>query len=145
MADEGGGISTKSVLGPQKTITRIFSHVRYLFSIFPSNIRITYSAWYWPKLLQFGQSAQFGDELDICEWGWTWVKIQLFLNLGKAVLRGQKRKIRPYSNQSIENKKLCNTSKNQPPKSIRRRDMRIYPLFDLEKVLFLPYLPFKLS
>ena len=29
-------------------------------------------------------------------------------------------------------------SKNQPPRSIRKGDMKIFPLFDLEKALFLP-------
>ena len=52
-------VSTKSILVSQKTIKKIFSLVKYLF--FLSNIKIIYSAWYWPKSLQFGQSAQFGD------------------------------------------------------------------------------------
>ena len=37
--------------------------------------------------------------------------------------------------------KSCITSKNQPPKSIRRGDMGISPLFELKNELFLPYLP----
>ena len=36
--------------------------------------------------------------------------------------------------------KLYDISKNQPPMSIRRRDMKISLLFNFKKVLFLPYL-----
>ena len=61
------------------------------------------------------------------------------------MLKGQKRKNSLFLNQSIENQKLYDISKNQHPTSIGREDMRIYPLFDFEKVLFLPYLPFKLN
>ena len=64
---------------------------------------------------------------------------------GGGVIGGQKRKICPFLNQSIENEKLYNISKNEPCKSIRRGDTRISPLFDLEIVLFLPYLPSKLG
>ena len=72
--EEGRGESTKSILGSQKTIKTIFSSVRYLFLFLfflSPNIEIIYSAWYWPKSLQFGQSAQFGDGSDIYERGWT--------------------------------------------------------------------------
>ena len=51
----------------------------------------------------------------------------------------------PHLNQSIENQKLCNVSKNQPPKSIRRRDMWSVLHFILEKVLLISYLSSKLS
>ena len=60
-----GEISTKSVLGSQKTKEKIFL----------PNIKFIYSAWYGAKSIQFGQSAQFGDGLDIYEWGWTGIKI----------------------------------------------------------------------
>ena len=102
-------ISTKSVLGFQKTVKTIFSRGRYSIFIFSffcflfSNISIIYYAWYWTKLLQFGQSAQYGGGLNIYKWEWTWVKIQLCANLGKGVLRSQKRKICLFLSQSIEN------------------------------------------
>ena len=51
-----------------------------------------YSAWYWSKSVQFGQSAQLGSELDIYQWGWSGVKIQLCPNLGEGALSGQKLK-----------------------------------------------------
>ena len=38
-------------------------------------------------------------------------------------------------------KPIDKKSKNQPPKSIRRGNMRISLSFDFEKVPFLPYLP----
>ena len=63
---------------------------------FSPNIKFIYSAWYRPKSFQFGQSAHFGGGLDIYEWGWTWVKIQLCLNLGEGMLRSQKCKIHPF-------------------------------------------------
>ena len=94
--------------------------------------------------MQFGQLAQFGDGLDIYEWGWPWIKIQPSPNLKEGVLRDQKRKICPFLNQSIKSQKLYNISKNKLPKLIRRGDIGISPLFDLEKVMFLLYLPFKL-
>ena len=50
-----------------------------------------------------------------------------------------------FFSQSIENQKLYNISKNQPPKSIRKGDIGISSLFDLEKVLLLPYLSSKLG
>ena len=106
-----GGISTKSVLGSQKTIETIFSHAKYFFSIFFPNIKIIYSAWYWPKSLQFGKSAQFGRKLDIhvymsgneLEW-----KFIVCPNLEERVLKGSKMQ------------KLYDISKNQPPMSITR-------------------------
>ena len=68
----------------------------YLFYFFSQNIKFIYSAWYWPKSVQFGQPAQFGDGLDIYEWGWVEIKIQLCPNLGEGVLRGKKPKICPF-------------------------------------------------
>ena len=96
-------------------------------------------------LVQLGQSAQFGGRLDIYEWEWTGVKIQLYSNLEEGVLKDQKPKICFFLSQSTENQKLYNISKNQPPKSIRRRDMGFPPIFDRKKVLLLPYLPSKLG
>ena len=56
-----------------------------------------------------------------------WGKIQLRPNLGEGVLRGQNHKTCPFPSQSIENKKLYNISKSQPPKWIRKEDMKISP------------------
>ena len=42
----------------------------------------------------------------------------------------------------IENLKLHNIPKNQPPELIRRRDMMAFLLFDHEKRLFPSYFPF---
>ena len=68
-----GWISTKLVLGSWKTIKNIFSHVKYSCLLcnlfFLPNAKIIYSARYWLKTLQFGQSAQFASRLDIYEWG----------------------------------------------------------------------------
>ena len=104
------GISTKYILGSQKIIKTIFSHVRYLFLfiylfIFFPNIKIIYSAWYWPKSVLFGQSTQFGGGLNIYlyEWGSFWVKIHSCPNLEEGMLRDQKRKLCPFLNQSIIN------------------------------------------
>ena len=44
-------------------------------------------------------------------------------------------------NQSIEDPKLYNISKNQFPRSTRTKDIRIFPFFDYEKELFLLHLP----
>ena len=54
-----------------------------------------------------------------------------------------KRKNCLFFGQSIENLKLYDISKNQPPRSIRVGDMGFPPPFDLKKVMFLPYLPSK--
>ena len=96
-------------------------------------------------LTKIGQTAQFEGGSDIYQWEWAGVKIHLCPNLGEGVLKDQKRKICPFFSQLIENQKLYNTSENQPPKSIMRGDMGFHPHFDLKKVLFLPYLPSKLS
>ena len=45
----------------------------------------------------------------------------------------------------IESESVQHIKKINLPKSIRRRDMEVFPLRDLEKGLFLPYLPSKLS
>ena len=144
----GGEYQQYTFWGP-RTPLRLFLAMWNIYFISthhpPLNIKIIYSTWYRPKSLQFGQSAQFGGGLGIYEWGWTWVKIQFCPNFGEGVLRAQKRKIFPFSNQLIENQKLYNISKNQLPMSVWMGDMRISSLFDLEKVLFLPYLPSKLS
>ena len=120
-----GGISTKSVLGarrPKKQFSTI-SDI-YLLIFFP-NIKFIYSAWYWQKSLQCGQSAQFDGGLDVH----IWVRMKLVQNSvmpqlggGGGVLRSQKRKIYPFLSQLMRNQKLYNISKNQPPKSIGRRD-----------------------
>ena len=39
MADEGGAVSTKFILGSQKTIKAIFNHARSLFLFFPFESR----------------------------------------------------------------------------------------------------------
>ena len=39
--------------------------------------------------------------------------------------------------QSIDNLKLCNISKNQTPRSIKRGDIKLFLILDLEKELFL--------
>ena len=44
-----------------------------------------------------------------------------------------------------EKSKVYSTSKNQPPKSVKRGGIKVFLLFDLEKGLFLPYLSSKLS
>ena len=75
----------------------------YLFIPPPINIKINYSAWYWPKSFQFGQSAQFGSGLDVYEWGWTWVKIQSCSILEEGVLRGQKLKIFCFLRRLVKN------------------------------------------
>ena len=50
-----------------------------------------------------------------------------------------------FFDQSIENQKLYNISKNQLLKFIQKGDMRFPPIFYLKKVLFLLYLPSKLG
>ena len=77
------------------------------------------------------------------EWGWTWVKIQLYPNLEEGMLRSQKRKICTFLSQSIENQKLYIISKYQLSESIKKGDMKISLFFDVEKVPFLSYLPSK--
>ena len=68
-----------------------------------------------------------------------WVKIQLCPNLGEGMLRSRKRKNFPFLSHSIENQKLYALYKNQPPKSIRRRDMGIFPpLWPFKTVLAVP-------
>ena len=49
----------------------------------------------------------------------------------------------PFSSHLIENQKLYHISRNQAPKSIRMRDIRISLFFDPKNVLFLPYLSSK--
>ena len=127
-----------SLIEPPDSLKNVVSWSAF---ISPPQTKMIHSVRYWPKSLKFSQSAQFGGGLDINEWGWTWVKIQLCPNLREGMLRGRKRKIRPFLTQLIENQKLYNISKNQPPKSIRRGDMEISPLFYLKKVLFLLLLP----
>ena len=98
-----------------------------------------------PKSHKIGQSAKFSGKLDIYEWGWLWVKIQLCSNLGKQVLWSQKCQNCSFSNQSIENPKLHNISENQSFKSIKKGNMKGFPLFNLEKWLILSYFPSKLG
>ena len=129
----------------RKPLRRFLTMSDIHFNFFFPNTKIIYSAPYRPKSLQFGQLVQLGGGLDIYEWGWTRTKIQLCLNLGEGVQRDQKQKNYPFSSEWIENQKLYNIFKNQLPKSMRWGDMGIYPLLDLKKVLFLPYLPSKLS
>ena len=95
MKDVRGGDINKFRLGVPEKQKDNFIHVRYLFIFyfFPPNIKFIYFVWYWPKWIQFGQSAQFGRGLDIYEWKWIGVKIQLCPKLGEEVLRGQKHKI----------------------------------------------------
>ena len=109
--------------------------------MFSPKTKIIYSAQYRPKLLQFSQPAQFGGEFNIYKymWGWCRTKIQLCPNLGERLPKGQKCKNCLYLSQSIENVKLYYMFKNRPPRSIRREDVRDFPVFDLEKWLFLPY------
>ena len=68
------------------------------------------------------------------------VKIQLSPNLRERVLSDQTRKNYSFLNQSIVRPKLCNISKNYPPRSIRTGNMRVSSLFDFKKELFLFYL-----
>ena len=72
-------------------------------------------------------------------------KIQSCPDIREGVQKGQKRKNCFFSSQLIENLKLYSISKNQPSKFIGREGMRAFPLFDLEKGPFLPYLLSKLS
>ena len=142
----GGRYQQNQYWGPRTSKCQFFAMSDiYFYSIFSPNIKFIYTAWYGPKSVQSCQSTQFSGGLDIYEWGWTGVKIQLCSNLGEGMLRGQKRKICPFLSQSTENQKLYNISKNQPIKSVRKEDMGFLLLFDLKKVLFLPYLPSKLS
>ena len=69
----------------------------------------------------------------------------LMPQFGREGSKGSKTKIYPSFSQSIENQKLYKLYINQPPKSIRERDMGVSPFFDLKKVLFLCYLPSKLG
>ena len=48
-------------------------------------------------------------------------------------------------NQSIENLKSYNISKNQPPRSIRRGNIRVFLFIDFEKRPFLTCLPSNLT
>ena len=52
MADEKGAL-TKSVLGSQKTKKTILAISDFYFYFFPPKIKFIYSAWYWPKSVQF--------------------------------------------------------------------------------------------
>ena len=123
MAGGGGeGISPKSVLGLQMIKKTIFSHIKYLFLFY---------------FFIFFRTLNSFTPLGI-----SGVKIQSSSNLQEGVLRGQKCKNCSFFSQSIENQKLYNISKTQPPKSIRRGDMG-FSLLDLKKVLFLPYLSSK--
>ena len=143
-----GSISTKSVLGSQKTIKTIFGHVRYLIFfliIFLPSTKINYTARYKPKSLQFGQLDQFGGRFGIYECGRLWVKIQLCSNLREEVLRGQKRKNCSFLSQSIENPQSYNMSKNQPSRSIRMGDMKSSSLFNPENSCSSPIIPSELS
>ena len=87
MVDEGGGREQQNPFCGPRRPKRQFSAMSYiylylfLFFIFFPNIKFIYSVWYQSKSLQLGQSAQSGNGLDIYEWGWNWVKIQLCLNL----------------------------------------------------------------
>ena len=60
-------------------------------------------------------------------------------------MKGQKRKNYPFFDQLIENLKLRNISKKPLPQSLRRGYIGFSPIFDLKKVLLLPYLPSKLG
>ena len=129
----GGGYHQNSFWDLQMTKKTIFSRVRYLFLFFHPNIKFIYSTWYWPKSVQFGQSAQFSSGLDLYEWGRAGVKIHLCPNLEEGVLKGQKQKIYLFFNQSIKNQKLYNISENKPPKSITRGDMGLPPFLTSKK------------
>ena len=77
--------------------------------------------------------------------GMTWGQNFVMPQFGGGGVERSKRKICPFFSLLIENQKLYNISKNQAPKSIRKGDMKFPLLFDLKKVLFLPYLPSKLG
>ena len=74
-----------------------------------------------------------------------WVKIQWCPNSKKGVLRGQKSKICPFFDQSIENQKLYNISENQSPKSIRRGDMGFLPFLTSKKCCSSSISPFQIE
>ena len=88
--EEGVGYNNKIHLAVLKDHWDHFCSRRIFIFIycFPSNTKIIYSTWYQPKSLQFGQSSQLGNELNIYEWRWPWVKIQLRPNLRQEVRRG---------------------------------------------------------
>ena len=98
-------------LGRFLTLSDIYFYCYYVFLNFFPNIKIIYSACYWPKSLLFSQSVQFDGGLHVPIW--TWVKTQSCPILDEGVLRGKKRKICTFLCQSIENQKLYNISKNQ--------------------------------
>ena len=80
------------------------------------------------------------------DWGWTWIKIPLCPNLEVGCWGVKIEKFAFSSNQSVKNQKLYNISKNQPTLNQWRGELwGGVSLFDLEKVLFLSYLPSKLS
>ena len=107
------GVSTKSILGYQKTIKTIFSRVRYLFLLF-----IYY---FFPQIInsctllstdqnRFSLKVNFIMSVD--ELG---SKFSFSPIWRKGCWEGQKRKICLFLSQSIENQMLYNISINQPP------------------------------
>ena len=124
MGGEGGG-ATKSVLGSQKTKKTIFGHVRYLFVFY-----------FFPRTLNsftlLGTDQNRSNPVNRLKLAANWVymsgdelgsKFSYTPFWGRGCWGVKKHKNCPFFNQSIQNQKLYNISKNKPPKSIRRGDM----------------------
>ena len=67
-----------------------------------------------------------------------WGQNSVIPQFGGGGAEGSKTQKLLFFGQFIENLKLYNISKNQPPKSIKEGDMGFRPIFDLKKVLSFP-------
>ena len=93
-------------------------------------------------MIKFRKYTTISGEFNILEWGWLWVKIQVPHKFGKKGGGAKVSKPQQLFLSEIIDPKLYKLPKNQPPGSIRRADMEgVFPYFDFEKGLLLPYPP----
>ena len=69
---------------------------------------------------------------------WEFSRVQI---CSRGCIEGLKCENCSFLSKPMDNSKLWNIYKHQPPKVIREGDVRVSPPFDLKKELFLPHVP----
>ena len=111
---------------PRKPL-RPFLVISDIFLIFPFEIEKIYLLSL--VLIEIDQIWEMGFDWRTI-WGSRMAVVPKCKREGVEELKSQK--IVPVLSQSMDTLKLCNKSKNQPRRSIRRRDMGVYPFLTLK-------------